>query len=52
LRSRVDFLSEPVTVGDGLLAMGRDLYGNMLEFWQLGTNDPQPFTPAVLPFAN
>jgi catechol 2,3-dioxygenase-like lactoylglutathione lyase family enzyme len=51
LRSRVDFLSEPVAVGDGMQAMGRDLYGNILEIWQLGASDPQPFTPAVLPFA-
>ncbi|MDE0004214.1 MAG: VOC family protein [Rhodospirillaceae bacterium] len=28
---------------------GRDPFGNVLEFWQLGPRDPQPYPPAKLP---
>jgi catechol 2,3-dioxygenase-like lactoylglutathione lyase family enzyme len=49
LKNRVAFNSTPVRLGDGWLAMGRDLYGNLIELWQLGANDPQPFEPAVYP---
>jgi hypothetical protein len=49
LQDKVAFNSAPVRVGDGWLAMGRDLYGYMIELWQLDQNDPQPFEPAVYP---
>jgi catechol 2,3-dioxygenase-like lactoylglutathione lyase family enzyme len=50
LKAKVAFNSSPVRTGDGWLAMGRDLYGNLIELWQLGENDPQPFEPAVYPY--
>ena len=49
LQGKVDFHCSPVQVNGGRMAMGRDLYGNVLEFWQLGANDPQPFEPEFYP---
>ncbi|NIB38388.1 hypothetical protein HBA55_02265 [Pseudomaricurvus alkylphenolicus] len=50
LRDKVKFNTAPVRLGDGWVAIGRDLYGNLLEIWQLGESDPQPFEPAVYPY--
>jgi hypothetical protein len=50
LQGKVQFNSAPIRSGEGWLAMGRDLYGNMIELWQLDKSDPQPFEPAVYPF--
>ncbi|MGI9288019.1 MAG: VOC family protein [Pseudomonadales bacterium] len=50
LQDKVQFTAAPVCVDDGWMTMGRDLYGNLLELWQLGATDPQPFEPAVYPF--
>ena len=49
LQGKVDFHCSPVQVNGGRMAMGRDLYGNVLEFWQLGASDPQPFEPEFYP---
>lgn len=49
LQDKVTFNTPPLRVGDGWLAMGRDLYGNLIELWQLSESDPQPFEPAVYP---
>lgn len=50
LNGKVKFNAAPVRVGNGWMTMGRDLYGNLLELWQLGENDPQPFEPAYYPY--
>jgi hypothetical protein len=50
LRELVSFNAAPVALDDGWLALGRDLYGNQIELWQLGESDPQPFEPAVYPY--
>jgi catechol 2,3-dioxygenase-like lactoylglutathione lyase family enzyme len=50
LQDKVRFNTAPVRLGDGWVAMGRDLYGNLIELWQLGESDPQPFEPAVYPY--
>ena len=31
---------------------GRDPFGNIIELWQIGPKDPQPFAPEVLPHAD
>lgn len=50
LQGKVTFNTAPLRQGDGWVTMGRDLYGNLIELWQLGESDPQPFEPAVYPF--
>ncbi len=49
LSSQIRFFSPPVAVGDidnpSWKVVGRDPFGNLIEFWQLGPRDPQPFAP-------
>lgn len=52
LKGKVRFNSEPVRLGDGWVAIGRDLYGNLIELWQLSKSDPQPFEPEFYPFGS
>ena len=50
LQDRVNFNSAPIEHEGGLLVVGRDLFGNYIELWQLAETDPQPFEPAVYPY--
>jgi len=49
LKTHIHFLSEPVAMGGddnpSWKVVGRDPFGNLLELWQLGPQDPQPFAP-------
>lgn len=49
LSSVIRFISTPVFVGSednpSWKVVGRDPFGNLLELWQLGPHDPQPFAP-------
>jgi catechol 2,3-dioxygenase-like lactoylglutathione lyase family enzyme len=55
LKDLVRFHAEPVShsvEGPDNVAVttyGRDPFGNIIEFWQIGKQDPQPFAPEVLP---
>ena len=55
LKDKVRFHSEPVEHsvegGDNpaVTTYGRDPFGNIIEFWQIGPKDPQPFSPEVYP---
>lgn len=47
LKSDLDFNAPPLEVGEqSYAAYARDPFGNIIELWQLGPNDPQPFAPS------
>jgi len=53
LKKVMRFHSEPIQVGEKSYATyGRDPFGNIIELWQLGPNDPQPFAPRLSPTAS
>jgi glyoxylase I family protein len=52
LGQQIRFLSPPVSVGSidnpSWKVVGRDPFGNLLELWQPGPHDPQPFAPQAV----
>jgi len=55
LKEHMTFHREPVehsVEGEDNVAVttyGRDPFGNIIELWQIGSSDPQPFAPEVIP---
>lgn len=55
LKPHMRFHAEPVEHSvegpdnTAVTTYGRDPFGNIIELWQIGRKDPQPFAPEILP---